>query len=185
MNNKNEQKTTKKQGVKRASKECAYLAVFVALVIAAQICLAFLPGVEIVTVLFVAYAFVFGARRGMTAAVVFSLLRQLVFGFFPLVLILYLIYYPLLTLLFGVLGSRVKNPIRALGWLTLTACVCTVCFTLIDDILTPLWYAHTAEVARAYFLASLGVLLPQVICTALTVFFLFLPLERVFRLVKF
>ena len=175
----------KRKGVERASKECAYLAVFVALVIAAQICLAFLPGVEIVTVLFISYSFVFGARRGMMAAVAFSLLRQLVFGFFPLVFILYLIYYPLLTLLFGLLGSRVKSSVRTIWWLTLTACVCTVCFTLIDDILTPLWNAYTAEAARAYFLASLSVLLPQVICTALTVGFLFLPLERVFRLVKF
>ena len=185
MNNKNGQKTTKKQGVKRASKECAYLAVFVALVIAAQICLAFLPGVEIVTVLFVSYSFVFGARRGALAAVAFSLLRQLVFGFFPLVFILYLVYYPLLALLFGFLGSRVKKPVRALWWLTVTACVCTVCFTLIDNILTPLWNAYTAEAAKAYFLASLSVLLPQVICTAVTVALLFLPLERVFGLVKF
>ncbi len=185
MKDKNGQKTTKKERVWRASKECAYLAVFVALLIAAQLCFAFLPGVEIITVLFIAYSFTFGVKRGMLAAVAFSLLRQLVFGFFPTVLILYLVYYPLLALLFGFLGGRVKSPVRSLWWLAATACLCTVCFSMLDNILTPLWYAYTAEAAKAYFLASLSVMLPQVVCTAVTVAFLFVPLERVFRLVKF
>ena len=114
----------------RTSKECAYLAVFAALLIAAQICLAFLPGVEIVTALFIVYSFVFGVRRGVLAAVAFSLLRQLIFGFFPTVLILYLVYYPLLALLFGFLGGRVKQPVRSLWWLTLIACLCSIMFIL-------------------------------------------------------
>ena len=67
-------------------KDCAYIAVFVALTIAAQLCLSFLPGVEVVTVLFITFSFVFGCRRGVAAATVFSLLRQLIFGFFPTVL---------------------------------------------------------------------------------------------------
>ena len=170
--------------IKRASKECAYVAVFAALLIAAQLCFAFLPGVEIVTVLFIAYSFVFGARRGVLSAVTFSLLRQLVFGFFPVVLILYLIYYPLLAFLFGFLGGRVKKLVRSLWWITVLACLCTVCFTMLDNLLTLLWYSSTKEAAKAYFIASLSVLLPHVLCTALTVALLFLPLERVFRLVK-
>lgn len=183
MNGKNGQKSTNKSKVLRASKECAYLAVFVALVIAAQLCLAFIPGVELVTVLFVAYAFAFGAKRGTVAATVFSLLRQLIYGFVPIVLILYLIYFNLLAALFGAFGKRVKNSVRSLWWLTAIACLCTVCFCVLDNILTPLWYAYTKAAAHAYFLASLSVLLPQVVCTAVTVALLFLPLERVFRLV--
>ncbi len=179
-----EKNTAKRDRTRKASKECAYLAVFVALLIAAQLCLAFLPGVEIVTVLFITYAFTFGAKRSVLAAVAFSLLRQLVFGFFPTVLILYLIYYPLLALLFGFLGSRVKSPVCALWWLAAVACFCTACFSMLDNLLTILWNAYTAEAAKAYFLASLSVLLPQVICTAVTVTLLFLPLERVFRFIK-
>ena len=182
---KNEKREAKRNKIKWTGKECAYLAVFVALLIAAQLCFAFLPGVEIVTALFIAYAFTFGVKRGVLAAVAFSLLRQLVFGFFPTVLILYLAYYPLLALLFGFLGGCVKNPVYALWWLTALACVCTVCFTMLDNIITPLWYAYTKEAARAYFLASLSIMLSQVGCTAATVAFLFLPLERAFRLVKF
>ena len=174
-----------KSKVKQTSKECAYLAVFVAMLIAAQICLAFLPGVEIVTVLLVAYSYTFGAKRGWLAAIAFSLLRQLIFGFFPSVLILYLVYYPSMALLFGWLGRMVKSPARALWWITLTACACSLCFTMLDNVITPLWYAYTKEAAKAYFIASLSVMIPQLLCTTATVALLFLPLERVFRLVKF
>lgn len=183
MNDEFRQNTTKKRVVK-ASKECAYLAVFVALVIAVQLCFAFLPGVEAVTLLFVAYAFAFGIKRGMLAATCFSLLRQLLFGFFPVVLVLYLVYFNLLSVVFGFLGKRVDKPSRSLWRLTAVACLCTVGFTLFDNILTPLWYRYTSEAARAYFFASLPVLLPQVICTAATVACLFLPLEKIFRMAK-
>ena len=176
-------KSVKKKAV-RSAKECAYLAAFVALVIAAQILFSFVPGVEIVTVLFVAYAFVMGARRGMVAATAFSLLRQLVFGFFPTVLVLYLIYFNLLTLCFGVVGLKWRAGVKTLPWIILLACACSVCFTLIDNVLTPLWYSYSAKAAKAYFLASLPFMFPQVICTAVSVFFLLIPLVKVFSRVK-
>ncbi len=176
MNGENRRKLYKNGG-----EEIAYLAVFVALTIAAQVCLAFLPGVELVTLLFVSYAFAMGARRGMLAATAFSLLRQLVFGVFPTVLLLYLLYYTWLAALFGFLGTQVKAPVKALWWLTLLACVCTACFTLLDCILTPLWYGYTKGAAEAYFWAALPFMLPQIACTAATVGTLFLPLQKVFR----
>ncbi len=175
--NKNEEKKTK--GV-RAGKECAYAAVFVALLIAAQLCLTVIPGLEIVTVLFLPYAFVFGARRGMLVATAFSLLRQLVFGFFPTVLVVYLLYFNLAAILFGGLGRAVKNPVKALWWLTLVACLCTLCFSMLDNVITPLWYGYTKEAAKAYFISSLPVAGIQVGCTAVSVALLFLPLRRAF-----
>ncbi len=182
MKDEKEKKTSKRRAV-RASKECAYLAVFVALVISCQLCLSFLPGLELVTLLFVSYSFAFGVRRGVLAAVAFSLLRQLVFGFFPTVLILYLLYYTLLATVFGWLGGK-KLSVRSLWWLVLLSCACTVCFTLLDDILTPLWYRYTKKAARAYFFSSLPFMLPQVGCTAVTVGVLFFPLQRVFRSIR-
>ena len=65
------------------AKECAYLSMFVALLIAVQLALFAVPGVELITVLLASYAFCMGVRRGVIAAVSFSLLRQLVFGFYP------------------------------------------------------------------------------------------------------
>jgi hypothetical protein len=176
------QKNTQREKVLSASKRCAYIAVFVALVIAAQLCLAAIPGVEVVTLLFVSFAFAFGVKEGVVAATAFSLLRLLIFGFYPNVLLLYLIYYNSLAALFGFLGGRVKNPIRALWWIVLVACLCTALFSMLDNLITILWYQYAPKAARAYFFASLSVLLPQVICTAVTVAFLFLPLQKVFAL---
>ncbi len=168
----------------RSAKECTYLAVFVALVIALQTVFSAVPGVELVTVMFVAYAFVMGAKRGMLAAVAFSLLRQFIFGIYPKVLVLYLIYFPLLTLAFGLLGGRIKRPVKGLVFIILAACLGTVIFTLLDNILTPLWLGYNARDARLYFTASLPFLFPQTACTAVSVATLFLPLHKIFSVVK-
>ena len=180
MNDKKRQKNT----FKMTARECAYLAAFVALVIAAQVVLAAVPGVEIVTVLFLTYAFVFGIKRGLVAATVFSLLRMLVFGFDVKVLLLYLLYFNGFAAFFGFLGKVVKKPMVSLWWLVIAACVCTACFTMLDNLLTVLWYAYSARAAKVYFMASLSVMFPQMICTAVSVAALFLPLRKVFLVVK-
>ena len=162
------------------AKECALISVFVSLVIAAQIALSAIPGVEIVTVLFVVYSFSCGAKRGMLSATAFSILRQIVFGFFPTVLILYLIYYNLLTLTFGLIGKKIRYTLKWLPLLVVIACVYTVLFTLIDNVLTPLWYGYGRKAAELYFIASLTFVIPQVICTAVSVSCLFIPLYKIF-----
>ncbi len=179
----NENKEQKRRSASVA-KECAYAATFTALLIAAQLCFSALPSVEVVTVLFFSYAFVFGGRRGVIVGVAFSLLRMLVFGFFPSVLILYLLYYPLAAALFGWLGRRVKKPLVALWWLTAIACLCAFGFSLLDCVITPLWYRFTLGAARGYFLGSLPVAGGQVLCTAATVALLFLPLTRALGIAK-
>lgn len=168
----------------RSAKECAYIAVFVALVIGAQVVFAAVPGVELVTVLFVGYAFAFGTKRGMTAATAFSLLRQLIFGFFPNVLLLYLVYYNALAALFGWLGRRSCKKGWELPIIVICATIFSACFTLLDDLLTPLWYGYTPRAARAYFVASLPVLLSQCVCAGVSVGLLFVPLRKAFSAAK-
>jgi len=184
MNDEIRQKSNRKNTAARSAKECAYLAVFVALVIAAQLALSLVPGVEVVTVLFVAYSFTFGWKRGMAAATAFSLLRQVVFGVYPVVLIVYLVYYNALALTFGLLGKKMRVEIKTLWKVALIACFCTICFTMIDNILTPIWYGYSEKAARLYFYASLPFMIPQVVCTAITVATLFLPLKQAFVFVK-
>lgn len=159
------------------------LAVFVAVVIAAQTVLSFVPGVEIVTVLFVSYSFVVGWKRGMFTATAFSLLRQIIFGFFPTVLILYLVYYNLLTFCFGMLGKKMKAPVKYLPLIVMLACLGTVFFTMFDNILTPFWYGYSKRATELYFFSSLPFMIPQVICTAISVATLFLPLWKVFKMI--
>lgn len=168
----------------KSAKECAFIAVFVALTIAAQLVLSAVPGVEAVTVLFCAYAFTFGIKRGMTAATAFSLLRQLLFGFYPTVLILYFLYYNILSVAFALLGKKIKRLLRYLPFIMITACVCTVFFTLMDNVLTPLWYRYSARATRAYFIASLPFMGVQTLNAGITVGLLFFPLQRAFATAK-
>ena len=173
---KNENKTRKGW----TAKECAFLAVFVALLIAVQVALSVVPGVELVTVLFASFSFVFGVKKGMLSATAFSLLRQLAFGFLPKVLVLYLVYFNLLTFIFGAIGKKRQSRGARLWLNVLIACLCTVFFTLFDNILTPIWYGYSAQATKLYFYASLPVVVPQVVCTAVSVGVLFIPLTKVF-----
>ena len=130
------------------AKDCAFLATFVAVVIAIQLGLSFVPGVELVTVLFVCYSFAMGVKRGMLAATVFALLRQLVFGFYPVVLILYVVYFNFLTLCFGFLGKKESDKFVFLILITFIACLFTVAFSMLDNVLTPLWYGYSKKAMR-------------------------------------
>lgn len=169
----------------RSAKESAYIALFVALLISSQLLLSFFVGVELVTVLLISFSYAFGIRMGGAAATAFSLLRGFVFGFFPNVLILYLIYFNAITLLFGFLG-KIKFCKKAWRFIPFvaTACLCTAAFTMLDNLITPLWYAYTKRAWEAYFWASFAALIPQIICTAVTVSTLFYPLQKAFSLAR-
>lgn len=167
----------------RSAKECALIAVFVAILIVAQIALSAVPGVEVVTVLIVAYSFSCGNKRSMLAVTVFSFLRQIVFGFYPVVLILYLVYFNLLALTFGFIGRKIKNEKKGLIPVVIIACIGTAVFTMLDNVLTPIWYGYSVKATKMYFIASLSFLIPQLVCTAVSVLVLFLPLLKAFRMV--
>lgn len=76
------------------------------------------------------------------------------------------------------------------GWaaetvsVTVLAVVCTVVFTLLDDVISPLFYGYTLRAAQVYFLASLYVMTAQSLCVLISVLFLFRPLVTIFRMVK-
>ena len=173
-----------KNGMIRSAKEVARTAVFVAAVLAAQYVLSAVPFVEIVTLLFAVYAYSFGIARGVAAAVAFALLRQLLFGFYPVVLVLYLVHFSLLCVAFGSLKrSRLSGwrlCLAAVG----TAILCTALFTLLDDLLTPLFYAYSPRAMKAYFYASLPFLFGQTVCAGVSVGALFLPLTRALETAK-
>ena len=96
-------------------RELAISAVAAALLVAVQLALSFVAGVELVTAVFAAFCYVFGARSGVLTGLVFSLLRCLIFGF---VVLLYFLYYSLFALVFGAVG-RVCPP----AWLCEAALV--------------------------------------------------------------
>lgn len=141
-----------------------------------------MSGVEIVTVLLLTFCYYFGTARGIFAATAFSLLRCFIFGFFPTVIILYLIYYNLFAAVFGALGLKLKREtgLKQFTILIISAVLMTALFTGLDDIITPLYYGFAREAAKAYAAASLAALIPQTVCVVVTVGSLFLPLSHVF-----
>lgn len=177
---------TRKRAAVRGVKNVAITAVFTALLLGAQYALWFVKGVELVTLLLLVFSYRFGVKCGVLSAVAFSLLRCFLFGFFPSVILLYLIYYPLFAALFGLLGNVFSRRVnfRIVLLLTAAAAVCTACFTLIDDVITPLFYGYTRDAALAYFVASLPTMGVQTVCAALSVGLLARPLLSLLNRVK-
>ncbi|MDE7087451.1 MAG: hypothetical protein K2O67_04580 [Clostridia bacterium] len=234
-----------------SARNIAYIALMTALLIGGQYALGFVAGVEVVTVLLLCFSAYFGVVCGVLTAVSFSLLRCIIWGFYPAVIILYLIYYPLFALCFGLLGKIKKEQFDgAKIWLCAVvnillaalcaACVCcaafnvikisalykrtlqiflyvlsaisaalliafdvlfvltrrkvlkggnalklffftavaaifTACFTLLDDVISPLILGMTPLTALTYFYASFTAMLPQIVCTVATVLTLYYP----------
>lgn len=221
------------------AKKVAVCAVSVALLIALQFTLSYVPGVELVTVFLLCFCYTFGIYLGLITATCFSLLRCMIFGFDISVIVLYLIYYNLFAVLFGVLGKKTipswlsfviltvtaaisacfavkglpisilyQPQITILLWVifsisivliivyaillskhkgkevasvTALAAVCTMCLSLIDDIITPLIYGYSMGATKVYFINSLTVMIPQILCTLISVALLFHPLVTIFK----
>lgn len=166
----------------QTTKNIAIISIFTALLIGGQLALSAVSGIEIVTVLFFSFAYVFGVKRSLFVANAFTVLRCLIFGFFPNVVLLYLLYYNLFAIVVGGIGKKMKREysIKKHVLLVVIAILLTVSFTLLDNILTPLIYAYTAQARIAYWYASVYTLMPQIICTAVTVSILFYPLYKAF-----
>ena len=166
----------------KSAKEIAYIGIAVALLICSQLALSAVSGIEVVTAIFAAYCFVFGVFRGVLTATVFSLIRCIIFGFFPQVVALYLIYYNLFALCVGLLGKLLKGRKFWVQMICLTcvAVVLTVAFTMLDNLLNAVMFGLTGKALQVYIANSLPVMFGQMICVAITVPVLFYPLYKVF-----
>jgi hypothetical protein len=111
-----------------AAKKIALVGIAAATIECAKLALAFLPNVEVVTLLCALYGYVFG-WLGVLAALVFVCIEPLIWGVNTWV-VLYFIYWPLVAFAFMLLGkAKVKNR-----WIiTLTAVVLTVLFGLLSS----------------------------------------------------
>ena len=159
------------------------VAMCVALLIGGQMALSGISGIEIVTVMLLCFCFHYGIRHGIAVATTFSLLRCFFFGFQVNVIVLYLVYYNLFALFFGWLGKRITGRISLpkLCVIVASAVVFTVLFTMLDNVITPLIFAFHKNAAAVYFAQSLYALVPQTICTAVTVSILFVPLTKILQ----
>lgn len=167
-----------------SAKKIVLPGVFTALLIGAQFVLSGVSGIEVVTVLLLTFAYCYGVGQGLIVANAFSLLRCFIFGFFPSVILLYLIYYNLFVVVFGLLGRAFKRAysLKSHVFVIISAVVMTFLFTLIDDVLTPLMFGFSQNAAKAYFVSSMATAVPQVICAFGTTLILFPPLLKITKL---
>lgn len=165
------------------TRDLSLIAMFSALLIGVQVALSFVAGVELVTATLVIFAAVFGIKRGMAVAVVFSLLRCIIWGFFPNVVVLYLIYFPLLAL-FSALCGKIKDFDWRYVVTVIVAVVMTICFTLLDDVITPLISGFNRNAWRAYFYAGTPTMVAQSICAAVTLLIMYPPLFKLLDKMK-
>lgn len=170
--------TTKESAVK-SSKEVALIAVSCALLIGGQFALSAVAGVEIVTVLLASFAVVFGVKRGVLLAVAFSLVRCLIFGFFPSVIILYIIYYPLFALVCA-LASKGKYTCYS-AVISVFAIILTAGFSFLSGLIDHLMYGVDFW---AYMTFGVWVSVTQIVCAAVTCFAFMPLLRRLFKDIK-
>ncbi|MBE5754974.1 MAG: hypothetical protein E7340_06575 [Clostridiales bacterium] len=170
----------------KATKDLTIIGLYTALLIGGQIALAGISGVEIVTLLITAFAFYFGVIRGTVLATVFSVMRCFVFGFFPNILILYLVYYNLFAVVIGLIGKAMNRELNLKKHIlvVLAVALLTVIFTLLDNIITPNFFGYSIDAAKAYWVASLTAVIPQTICAVITVGLLNMPLVKLFDKLK-
>lgn len=87
-----------------------------------------------------------------------------------------------LLIVFNILYALVKRKVLKSGkplklfLFTAVAATCTICFTLLDDVLSPLIVGMDKLTALTYFYGSFLSLLPQTVCTVATVSALYFPL---------
>lgn len=157
--------------------------VFTALLIGGQLALSGISGIEVVTVLLLTFVYRYGIGQGLLVANAFSLLRCFIFGFIPNVIVLYLIYYNIFVIVFGFIGKlfRHEYSIKKHIIVLFISIIMTAMFTMLDNILTPLMYGFTANAAKAYFIASLYTVIPQITCTFFTVLIIFPGLLKVLK----
>ena len=170
----------------KTAKEIAVISVFLALLIGGQFVLSGVSGIEVVTVLFISFCFYFGIYRGFILATSFSLLRCFVFGFFPNIVILYLVYYNLVAVIFGFIGYKfnITVNVKQLIIVVLVSAITTFLFTMLDNVITPIFYSFTLTATKVYFMASLTTMIPQIICAVITVALFFIPLLKIYKTVK-
>ncbi len=90
------------------ARDIALIPLLSASITVGKLALSFIPNVEIVTMLFIIYTVTFGLKRSLLAAVLFSTIEILIYGFSTWVLGYYLIW-PLLIIVTGLLKDRLKS----------------------------------------------------------------------------
>ena len=124
-----------KDKVRMSAKAIALVGIMAATIECGKMVLSFLPNIEVVTLLCALFGYVFG-WLGVAAAAVFVFIEPLIWGFGGWV-ITYLIYWPLVALLFMYIGRRrITNRLL----LTAAALGMTLAFGVLSSLVDSVFY---------------------------------------------
>jgi hypothetical protein len=148
-----------------------------------KIILSFLPNIEVVSLLTAIYGYIFG-WAGVVATLVFVMIEPLIWGFGPW-FITYLIYWPLLAMLFMLL-RRLKIDNRIV--FTAVALGMTLLFGVLSSIVDVALYIgvnkHYFSNLVIYYIRGIGFYLAQLACNAVLFSLIFVPLRDRLILIK-
>ena len=137
-----------------------------------KLALAALPNIEIVTLLLVVYALVFGWRDTITACLIFIFFEILIWGFMLWWIILYLIYWPALV---SAVALIPKNKYRVY-FAAVIGLLFTACFGILSTFIEIIFVTSLSNPrfwTYFYFRYAAGFpfFITHVICNTVTLFF--------------
>ena len=145
-----------------------------------KLILSFLPNIEVVTLLCALFGYVFG-WSGIIATFVFVAIEPLIYGFGTWI-ISYCLYWPLVALIFMILGrSNVKNRVILTATAVLLSAWFSVLTSLVDVGLFSGNFDNFLSRFSIYYLRGISFYVTQIICNAVLFPILFRPLSEILK----
>lgn len=160
----------------------ALVGVMAATLEAVKLALSALPNVELVSLLLALYSYVFGLV-GVLASVIFVAAEVLVWGLSSWV-ISYLIYWPLLALVFWLVGKKISNRFIITGIAVVMTFFFGILTSLVDIGLFSGYWSRFWDRFLIYYLRGVQFYVVHIVCNAVVFLILFKPLEALFKKLK-
>ena len=161
----------------KSAKRIAFAGAMGALLVVGKFALSFIPNVEVVTTLLIAYCFVFGFD-GVVASLVFCTLDVILYPPSIDVVKSYYIYWNLLAITVAILKElNVKNFI----YYFVTACVYTVLFGVITSLFNSLFFG---VMFGAVYIVGLYFYAIHIVSTAVFMIVGFTPITKILEKIK-
>lgn len=170
---------------KSTAKYLCYVAVMAATLTVSKLALSFIPNVEVVTLLIICYASVFGRRYTIFATMIFCAVETAIYGFGTWVL-LYFIYWNLLAVVSSLSLTKPKLYIAVIIAVLFTASF-GVISTGIDVVFAGVYGVPKSDLGRlfgAYYVRGVWFYVTHVVSNLLIVSALYLPLTKVLTKIK-
>lgn len=180
----------------KSIKDIVLIAMLTATLTGGKFALAFLPNIEIVTLLIITYAYVFNLKTSLTATLIFVVLEGFLYGFNTW-LIVYIVYWPLLSFATYLLTKLIKPNFQAneikntsnqkfvikLISFTALAVLFTTLFGVLSSFIDALIGSGKTNNTLQYlfpiiYLRGIGFYLTQIISNAIIISICFIPLSN-------